>query len=385
MNDYTVAQLNSSSTFAAMSAERALELINKNTLNKPLTADEVFIGGMTVSTQNIDSHKTRMSANSIKNYADDFNRGVPVLTSHNHQSLPVGRTFYGETSGTQLSDNATFEDKSSGLSVNALFYIQRGVNMDGCNTNDLIRGIEGGTTKDVSVGFHMNNPNSLVRCSVCKNDMMDWSGACEHVPGMDYKGKRAFGWVDNASAAEVSLVFKGSNPNAFIVKALRQLGISGARALYPDVIPLDETMERKIEILNKKKGKNMEWEVIFKRAGVVTSNTPLTDDESVAMLVEKIQKLSSEQESLHERAQLGDTYLKNQVDEAIKQRVRANGADSFQVEAYTRSLHKLGDIDAIIDIAAGFKSVADAKLTDERPTDTNKRDAFRPTTKSNYK
>lgn len=183
--------------------EEELAKINRHT-RKDLSADDVFIFDGVVSDDSLDSFKTRMDPQTtLANYADDLLRGVSLMSGHDTEKEPYGRSF-----------DSILQKRSGLTEVIGKFYMLRDSSANGSSTNDLIRNIEGGITRDMSVGFMAGIDDYI--CSIDGKTLAD----SKYFPGdRTEDGKEAFYWIKNGHLREVSTVYKGSNGNAFIQKA----------------------------------------------------------------------------------------------------------------------------------------------------------------------
>lgn len=183
--------------------DEELAKINEHT-RKDLSADDVFIFDGVVSDDSLDSFKTRMDPQTtLSNYADDLTRGVSLMSGHDTEKEPYGRSF-----------DSVLQKRNGLTEVIGKFYMLRDSSANGSSTNDLIRNIEGGITRDMSVGFMAGIDDYI--CSI-DGKTLDKS---KYFPGDRTKdGKEAFYWIKNGHLREVSTVYKGSNGNAFIQKA----------------------------------------------------------------------------------------------------------------------------------------------------------------------
>lgn len=183
--------------------EEDLKKINRHT-REDLSADEVFVFEGVVSDDSLDSFKTRMDPETtLANYADDLTRGVSLMSGHDTDKEPYGRSF-----------DSVIQERNGLTEVIGKFYMLRDSTANGTSTNDLIRNINGGITKDMSVGFMAGIDDYI--CSVDGKSLAE----SKYFPGdRTEDGKEAFYWIKNGHLREVSTVYKGSNGNAFIQKA----------------------------------------------------------------------------------------------------------------------------------------------------------------------
>lgn len=195
----------------------ALEAINTKFAQKRLTAGEVYLlPPAEMSNGNLDSYFTRMAESSLRRYELDGKAGVPLMNSHRRvmpsPELPLGQSY-----------EASLEQENGQLRLVEMFYMLRGLELNGHKTDDLIRAIEGGVIRDVSIGFG----GGWYKCGLCGKELAPmaflFGGAkgefCEHVPGVRYDGQTAFAWVEDAQQIEGSLVYAGATPDAVLRKA----------------------------------------------------------------------------------------------------------------------------------------------------------------------
>lgn len=195
----------------------ALESINTKFAQRRLAAEEVYLlPPAEMSNQNLDSYFTRMAESSLRRYEVDGKAGVPLMNSHRRlmpsPELPLGQSYEAE-----------LETNGSQIRLVEMFYMLRGLELNGHKTNDLVRAIEGGIIRDVSIGFG----GGRYVCGLCGKELAPmaflFGGAkgdfCEHVPGVRYDGQTAFAWVEDAQQIEGSLVYAGATPDAVLRKA----------------------------------------------------------------------------------------------------------------------------------------------------------------------
>jgi hypothetical protein len=365
--------------------ERAMQLINDNQARTPLTPEQVYIFPMELSNQNVDSYGTRMSDSTLRNYQDDFSVGRALMNSHRTggflggSELPIGRTFYAELSGLALPMSARYEDVG-GQRLTVYAYIQRGIQITDVSSDHLIAGIEGGTIKDTSVGFARGD-NSQYLCSICGSNLDDWE-SCTHVPGARYENGRCYAWVDNFRGREASLVYKGSTPDAMIEKASR-MAATGMLARADAVLLGEEWGVRlfgertfavkKREIKGGEGKPKMDWEnLLADLRGIDQVQgdriAALEEGARPAALMSLIRADKATIQSLKPRAELGDKWMDDLVEQAVKARVRAEG-NGFDGEKYSKMLRASNDPDLIKGEIASWERTAKGILGDgKRPT-----------------
>lgn len=176
--------------------------------------DRPWFCPVTISSDQVDSHFTYMDVDTtLTNFVDEAggDRGVSVLDSHDNKRQAFGRSITGELT----------EDSGINL-VASWFYTVPGImTSSGMRTDDYIKSIERGISKEISVGFNFRE-DGKVECSICGLNMMSWD--CPHFPGRKYmhpvdpddaEGAQmesvAVGRILNGHLAEYSFVYKGSN------------------------------------------------------------------------------------------------------------------------------------------------------------------------------
>ena len=329
-------------TLAATTATitAALDTINRDHALAPLAAEDVAVFRALASSQAVDSYHTRMAESTLRNFAAEAERGVPILNNHRTGSraeLPVGRVFMATLSGLPLPANAAYE-ATGGLSLTVDFYVQRGLRVTDIATDDLIRAIEGGVIKDVSVGFSLGS----LRCAICGLDMF----ACPHEPGQTYAEGRAFAWIEDATLREVSLVWKGATEGAAITGQMRAL---------PDP----------------------DWLPILDGLRLVSPDTARSLEQ-----VEPPQRpeaLAAAWRALQTRAELGDRWLHSLIERAVEARTRAE-YDHFDVARYRDLLRQSADPAYIQREIESWERLARTIFGDgKRPTRIRSRSATGPT------
>jgi hypothetical protein len=183
--------------------EEEMTLINKLAA-KPLTVNDVYVIEPVVSTNALDSYDTRMAPSSLTNYVNDGNSGCPGIIGHDRKKLPCARSFKAELV------------QRDGLDCVQLYaYMLKGHSVSGESTDEIARGINGGTITDLSISF--GGPDYYYRCGICNRSLFD--SECPHVPGVMYDDVRAFAWVEDAHMSEWSFVYDGATPGAVMRKA----------------------------------------------------------------------------------------------------------------------------------------------------------------------
>jgi hypothetical protein len=206
-----------------------LEKINM-LAKRTLSADEVFVfpnklaGDMVIPERYIQLHKTLLEV-----FKQDAIKGVSLMVDHSWApsglfgmgGRPRGAFTYGRSFDAKLRHGDTDSEK---WALDAWFYMVKGMEIDGINTNSLIQGIESGTLFDTSIGWGADTHE----CSICHKDIRRYS-ECEHYPGKTYdvNGEEKLCW-DIAKPPgflmEDSLVFDGAYPTAGVLSAIGEGG-----------------------------------------------------------------------------------------------------------------------------------------------------------------
>jgi hypothetical protein len=360
-------------------ASLILQMINRLTLEPFDSLDDVFVFEGVCSNDRLDSYFTKMHETSLRNYSGNLQQGVPLLPNHDISQFPIGRSY-----------NSTLEN----MEVLANWYMTRNTVINGVNTNDTIRAIKAGILKDQSVGFGGNE--MWYKCSSCGRDMFDWE--CGHFPGLeDENGIRTFAWVMDASLREVSLVYKGATPGAYVTKAreyqkqgqLSERNIlllenaysvrldDGKRSFY---LPKNNEQKEDEQMGNQARNSllddvrtairenKIEKAVIYDM--LAEEGDPFRQPEDVALRNELGKDYSSVQavRQLKKEAQTGRRYVADVIDQAVAARVKAQG-DTFNADSYRSMLSMSADIDHIKDEIDSYERLAKQRFVGGRQTE----------------
>lgn len=323
--------------------------------------ESLFFWRAEISNTLLDSHFTHMNEKTLRNYAEDSEIGVSFLRGHRRTDLAVGYSLRG-----------TLEDEGTRKRVVTDFYTIRGLH----ETDDLIRRMQGGLVRDVSVGFH----GGEYWCDICRQTFWD----CMHWPGMKYEVKDgdqtkmvvATYEIDDARLSEVSGVYDGSTPSAMILKAQRmasaglidqkQIAILEQRYRVklpspPRSFAVNSTQkqdkERMMELTLDEK--QLERVVgVFIDQGVIPADKRETVEakdigDAVVTLATRYMRRES-------AAKDGEQYREDLVNAAIAEGVRAHGND-FKADNY-RMILTGAPLETIKGITSDFKKVADQAL-----------------------
>ena len=206
-----------------------LEKINA-LAKRTLSADEVFVfpnklaGDMVIPERYIQLHKSLLEV-----FKQDAIKGVSLMVDHSWApsglfglgGRPRGAFTYGRSFDAKLRHGDADNEK---WALDAWFYMVKGMEIDGINTDSLIQGIESGTLFDTSIGWGADTHE----CSICGNDIRRYS-ECEHFPGQTYevKGEEKL-CFDIAKPPgflmEDSIVFDGAYPTAGVLSVIGEGG-----------------------------------------------------------------------------------------------------------------------------------------------------------------
>ena len=218
-----------------MKIEKELELINGYT-RSPLTAEEVYIFSVTLCDNEIDRDSERFSTESLVTLGELFT-GKTGISDHSMRSKDqrarIFRTYIEKHPGKKTSAGEEY------TALKARAYMLR---TDENAT--LIKEIEGGIKKEVSVGCAMKE----CICSICGKDMK--KHLCEHVKGKSYGGKICHGILRSPSDAyEWSFVAVPAQRNAGVTKSYKgeekkkTMTIEKFKNLKEDTLITTEEME----------------------------------------------------------------------------------------------------------------------------------------------
>lgn len=372
-------RINQTKQYRAEDPDTALILqkINRLTLEPFNALDDVFLFSGICSNDRLDSYMTKMHPEtSLKNYQSDLRNGVALLPNHDVTQSPFGRSYDGI-----LENNE----------VDSYWYIVRDLILNGENTNDTIRAIQTGIKKDLSIGF---GGDLWYKCSSCGRDMWDWE--CNHFPGLeDENGIRTFVWVMDASLREVSVVYKGATPGAFISKARAYaeqgdldrkhiVKLENAYSIRLDdgkhsfYMPKNEKEDEEMgnqarnslldDIRSAIRENKIEKSVVYDILS--EEGDPFRQPEDIALRNELGKDYCTIQSvrQMKKEAQQGRRYLADVIDQAVTARVKAQG-DGFNADSYRQILSLSGDIDHIKDEIDSYERLSKQRFTAGRQTE----------------
>lgn len=353
--------------------DKELELINQHAV-KALTRDEVFVYEGICSSDELDSYDTRMDPHTtLKNFAAELIDGVALLEGHDTNKNPYGRSFYSEVI-----------EKEGTTSVRGRWYIPRGITLNGVNSDDTIRGIESGIIRDMSVGFGGNDV--WYKCSADGKDLWD----TPYYPGdMDEEGNRVFFWIMDAHLREVSTVYKGACPGAYIEKARSAIsdgGIDDKRITvleeryqtrfdrgvdaFFDANKRKEKERANVSVLDSLRAELKENKLERKAVYEVLAEGGETFRQPEDIAIRNVLGERATEEGvklLLEEADSGRAYVADLIETAVKERVAAQG-DTFNSESYQKALERSSDIDYIKDEIESYRKQKGNKFSAGRQT-----------------
>ncbi|MCQ2010553.1 hypothetical protein NOM01_11050 [Sporolactobacillus sp. STSJ-5] len=356
---------------AAGSEADDMAKINKQAI-EPLKSEDVFRYSGVCSNDNMDSYFTRMDPQTtLQNYVQDLQSGVALLEGHDHDKNPYGRSFDAQMIGDGQVN-----------SVRGYWYLIRGLQMNGGSTDSFIKAITGGIIRDMSVGF--GGPDIDYVCSADGKSLWD----SPFMPGdLDPDGKRVFYWIKNARLIEVSTVFKGSTPGAYIDKAqdmvsqgeLEPSRIATLERRYQ--VRLDDGKrrfyfnqpkgsERTVDVLSELRKAIEENKIEKARAYAVLDGTgeKFRQPDDIALRNELGDNATVEGiKALNKEAEQGRAYVADLIDQAVASRVRSQGQD-FKADSYKQMLVRSADIEFIKDEIRSYEELVKKNLKGGRST-----------------
>lgn len=335
------------------SVRQLRELLRERGYAGDMDDESLFFWRAEISNTLLDSHFTHMNEKTLRNYAEDSEAGVSFLRGHRRNDLAVGYSLRG-----------ILEEEATRKRVVTDFYTIRGLQ----ETDDLIKRMQGGLVRDVSVGFH----GGEYWCDICRQTFWD----CMHWPGMKYEVKDgdqtktviATYEIDDARLSEVSGVFDGSTPSAMILKAQRVAAAGLLDQKQTDLLEQKYRVKlqqppRSFEFVATNKIKPKESKMEEKDLERLRTVVGATLDEHIIPMAEAIVRENSELKPLAEQ---GRQYREDLISTAMTEGVRAHGND-FKVDQYKRVLSS-ATLEDIKSITADFKKVADTVLPSGRQT-----------------
>lgn len=168
-----------------MEQKELLEKLNKFT-RRELAEEEVYIFPVTLCDNEIDRDNERFSKKSLEEMAEKF-IGVTGIFDHD----PKGGNQTARLFCTEVAE----EDRLNSAGERYAYLKGYAYMVRTASNADLIREIEGGIKKEVSVSCSADRHI----CSVCGADRR--TKACRHVKGRRYDGKKCFVTLEDISDA----------------------------------------------------------------------------------------------------------------------------------------------------------------------------------------
>lgn len=354
-----------------------LALINRHTI-EPVAMDEIFTFSGNCSNDRMDAYFTRMDpTTTLKNYAEDLKNGVSLLDGHDISKAPYGRSYDGSLIPT-VGETDVYN------AVRGHWYLMRGLEINGQNIDHTIRAIKAGIIRDMSVGFGGEEMSYI--CGSCGRDLFDWD--CPHIPGLeDEHGRTTFAWIKNARLREVSTVYKGATPGAYIDKARqyvqqgqlseknivrleRQYQVrldDGKRSIFMPKKEERSNMNLLEQIRQALKEGKLEKRAVYdalQSEGEVfrqPEDVQLRNELGDSATVEGVRQLKKEAEN-------GRTYAADMIDQAVQARVRAQ-SDTFDADKYRAMLVRSDDLSFVKDEVQSYKEQAKQRFTPGRQSE----------------
>lgn len=180
-----------------------IDLINKYALRE-LSLDEVFIFKLTLCDNEIDRDIECFTIDTLNNLSNIF-VGKTVISNH----MPTMENQFARIYKTEIKTDETYNKQGECYIKLIAFCYMIKTN----ETYDLIKQIEAGIKKEVSVSFAC----SKIICSICGKNQKEL--ACEHVKGQIYEDKLCYHKLcEVTDAYEVSFVAIPAQKKAGVTK-----------------------------------------------------------------------------------------------------------------------------------------------------------------------
>lgn len=190
-----------------LSPDEELDLINKLT-RTPLKKEQVYTFAVTLCDNEVDRDYERFSLDSLTALEKLF-VGKTGISDHSMRSKDQAARIFRTYTVTDAAKLTSCGEKYTALKADAYM-----VRTD--SNSDLIKEIEGGIKKEVSIGCAAGK---LV-CSICGKNMK--AHECSHIKGRAYKGKICHGILSDISDAyEWSFVAVPAQRNAGVTKSFK--------------------------------------------------------------------------------------------------------------------------------------------------------------------
>jgi hypothetical protein len=200
---------------------------------------DYFSFRLIASGDGLDSYFTKQDVEtSFANFVRNLREGQSILGSHQMGTFSYGSSYTGYVEPADESRSEyepTFYpqwDRPELRTRNWLigdYFMGRGVTVNNQSTDDLIRSIELGNVRKVSISF-------MVGQYVCGIDGRELVPSflgfspdeeCNHFPGVAYDGKVAWALMKNNTLVETSLVYKNASPSAMLLRKAETMATRG--------------------------------------------------------------------------------------------------------------------------------------------------------------
>jgi hypothetical protein len=225
----TFMELPAGATNLTLTPEASLKKINASPyVKKALSDGEVWLHPVeAASSRYIPDRSAFLSIKTLQNMAADAERGLAILTRHatggflgvGANENPYGRSYAGH-----------FDARGDLARTIVQFYMLRDYRPNGSaapSTDDLNRGLLGGTLFDVSASLTKGGGLCKLTCDVCSSQI--YTDRCKHIPGTTIgmtddeialqtkrgipEGQATF-TMDDWHTGEISIVYNGAIPSA---------------------------------------------------------------------------------------------------------------------------------------------------------------------------
>ncbi len=217
-------------------AEADIDLINQYSV-KTLSPEDVFCFSVILCDNEVDRDNERFTTASLDKMAPLFT-GKPVIMDHRWSAEKQTARLY-RCELVDLEGKTALGEQKKGIRGSAYMLKTE-------DTESIVKAIEGGILKEVSVGCQMGG----IKCSICGEDLMldwrTWNFQCknDHIKGQTYDGQLCVGdLVDPKDAYELSFVAVPAQRGAGVTKgaddlaeAIDTLKTAGLGAIDPNDI-----------------------------------------------------------------------------------------------------------------------------------------------------
>ncbi len=235
-----------------MSIEKELELINNYTRSE-LKEEDVYIFTLTLCDNEVDRDYERFSAEALTALGELF-VGKTGIFDHSMRSKDqrarIFRTYIEKSQGKKTATGEVY------TALKARAYMLRTE-----ENASLIKEIEGGIKKEVSVGCSMRE----CICSVCGKDMKRHQ--CEHIKGRTYDGKICHGILkEPTDAYEWSFVAVPAQKMAGVTKSFNNHKESKEKMTIESFKSISQDTRFSLEEIESLKSQIEQLEVLAKEA-----------------------------------------------------------------------------------------------------------------------